>query len=97
VNAERLLTPTETAERLGISPLTVAHMLRAGRLPGVKVGRLWRIREADLDEYVRALAAAYEGERRKRATPQRATPQRATPQRAAKARAQAASEGGDAP
>lgn len=53
--AERLLTPDEVAERLGLSAFTVGNMLRAGKLPGVKVLRLWRVREADLDEYIRGL------------------------------------------
>ena len=95
--SERLLTPEEVAERLGLSPMTVGDMFRAGKLPGFHVGRLWRVREADLDEYVRALAAAGEGERRKRALRQRAARQRIAKQRAAKAKAQAASQGGDAP
>jgi excisionase family DNA binding protein len=58
MNAERLLTPKEAAERLGLSPVTVGHMLRRGELPGLKVGRLWRFREADLDEYIRQLSDA---------------------------------------
>jgi excisionase family DNA binding protein len=53
---ERLLDRDEVASRLGLSPLTVGHMMRAGRLPAFKYGRLWRIREADLDEYIRAIA-----------------------------------------
>lgn len=52
MNAERLLTKEEAAERLGLSPLTVGDMLRAGRLPGQKIGHVWRIREADLDAYI---------------------------------------------
>ena len=57
MHAEKLLTPEEAAERLGLSPVTVGHMLRRGALPGVKVGRLWRFREATLDAYIRELAA----------------------------------------
>ena len=62
---ERLLTPDEVAERLALSPVTVGHMLRAGTLPGQKVGHLWRIRAADLDAYIvagsKAAAAKREG------------------------------------
>jgi excisionase family DNA binding protein len=54
--AERLLGRKEVAERLGLSPLTVGHMMREGKLPAFKMGRLWRVREADLDDYVRDLA-----------------------------------------
>lgn len=49
---ERLLTPDEVAGRLGLSPVTVGHMLRAGTLPGQKLGHLWRVRAADLDAYI---------------------------------------------
>ena len=56
--AERLLSIDEAASRLSLSPLTVADKLRAGELPGFKLGRLWRPSEADLDRYVRELAEA---------------------------------------
>lgn len=55
MNAEILLTPEDVAERLSLSPLTVGDMFRAGTLPGVKVGHLWRCRESDLDAYILAL------------------------------------------
>jgi len=47
--AERLLTPEEAAERLAISSKTVRNWLREGKLHGVKIGRLWRLRELELD------------------------------------------------
>jgi excisionase family DNA binding protein len=50
---ERLLTPEDVADRLQISPKTVRDMLRDGRLKGIKMGKLWRIREADLDAFIR--------------------------------------------
>ncbi|MBI2874425.1 MAG: helix-turn-helix domain-containing protein [Firmicutes bacterium] len=49
---ERLLTPEAAAERLAVSPKTVRDWLRAGILGGVKIGRLWRIREEDLGAFV---------------------------------------------
>jgi excisionase family DNA binding protein len=55
---ERLLSRDEVAERLGLSPLTVGAMLRDGRLPGFHLGRLWRIREEDLNAYIRERAEA---------------------------------------
>ena len=56
---ERLLRPEEVAERLGISPITAKAWLRTGKLPGVKVGErgLLRMREADINAYIRGLAA----------------------------------------
>jgi len=54
---ERLLTPEQVAERLGLSVLTVRDWLRSGRLPGVKPGgRVWRVRAHDLDAYIRGLS-----------------------------------------
>jgi excisionase family DNA binding protein len=64
---ERLLTPNEVAERLALSPVTVLHMLRAGTLPGQKVGTLWRTPVADLDAYIRAGSEAAAAKREARA------------------------------
>ena len=50
--AERLLTPEEAAERLAISPKTIRDWLRANRIQGVKVGRLWRLRESVVEAIV---------------------------------------------
>jgi len=57
---ERLLSPEDVAERLSISPVTARAWLRKGKLPVVKVGDrgLLRMREADLNAYIRSLAAA---------------------------------------
>jgi len=44
-----VLTPEEAAEYLRVNPQTVYRLLRAGKCPGVKIGRQWRIRRADLD------------------------------------------------
>lgn len=49
---EKLLTPEEAASRLIVSPKTVRDWLREGTLNGVKVGKLWRIREADLKNFI---------------------------------------------
>ena len=44
-----VLTPEEAAAYLRVNPQTVYRLLRAGRCPGVKIGRQWRIRRSDLD------------------------------------------------
>ncbi|NLG78994.1 MAG: helix-turn-helix domain-containing protein [Firmicutes bacterium] len=49
---EKLLTPEEAAERMVVSPKTVRDWLRQGKLKGIKTGKLWRIRENDLAEFV---------------------------------------------
>ncbi|HEY0071287.1 MAG TPA: helix-turn-helix domain-containing protein [Chloroflexia bacterium] len=43
-----LLTVEETASILKLSPYTIREMLNQKKLPGIKVGRQWRIREQDL-------------------------------------------------
>ena len=47
-----LLTCEEAAGYLRLHPRTVGRLLKAGQLPGVKVGRQWRLRKADLDAYL---------------------------------------------
>jgi excisionase family DNA binding protein len=48
----QLLSPEQVAERLQISRWTVMDYLRAGKLKGHKVGRLWRIEEQDLEDFL---------------------------------------------
>ncbi|MCG0278535.1 MAG: helix-turn-helix domain-containing protein [Thermanaeromonas sp.] len=49
---DRLLTPEEAAEILAVSPKSIREWLRQGKLKGVKAGRLWRIRERDLEAFL---------------------------------------------
>ncbi|AFV10552.1 excisionase-like protein [Thermacetogenium phaeum DSM 12270] len=49
---KRLLTPEEAAELLAVSPKSVRKWLWQGKLKGVRVGRLWRIRESDLEAFL---------------------------------------------
>ena len=49
---ERLLTPEEVSEYLGIAVKTLKNYLRDGKITGVKVGSAWRIKKEDLDEFV---------------------------------------------
>ena len=58
--AERLLTVADVAERLGVSVFTVREWLKAGRLPGFRMGGTklgWRVREADLDRFIEQFAS----------------------------------------
>lgn len=43
-----ILTTTEAATRLGVSPRRVQALIKAGRLPAQKLGRDWMIRAQDL-------------------------------------------------
>jgi excisionase family DNA binding protein len=51
---ECLLTPEEVARRLNVSLVTVGRWLREGKLKGVKAGRQWRVRENDLQKFLKA-------------------------------------------
>lgn len=48
----KLLTPAQVAEHLHVTVHTVYGWLRKGSLHGVKVGRLWRVPEPNLDAFV---------------------------------------------
>jgi len=50
---DRLLTPKDAADRLAVSPSTVLLWLQTGQLKGVKAGKLWRIRERAIDEFLK--------------------------------------------
>jgi excisionase family DNA binding protein len=53
---ERLLTPEQVSDRLQLSEITIIHWLRSKKLPGVKLGKLWRVRESDLLQFIEALS-----------------------------------------
>ena len=48
-----ILTAEEVAALLRLSLDSVRSLLRQRRLPGVKIGKEWRVRRQDLDEYLR--------------------------------------------
>ncbi len=47
-----ILTPEEVARYLRVNPRTIYRGLQQGQIPGIKIGRLWRIRKEDLDRLV---------------------------------------------
>jgi excisionase family DNA binding protein len=62
MNEEAMLTITEVARYLQVVPLTVYRMIDRGDLSAVKVGRVWRIRQQDLQAYVdRSISGRKEG------------------------------------
>jgi excisionase family DNA binding protein len=50
---EKLITPEDAADKLAVSKNTILDWLRSGQLKGVKAGRLWRLRERDLEEFLK--------------------------------------------
>ena len=51
---EPLLTVAEAAAQLRVSRRTLLRWLQTRRLPGVKIGRDWRIDPADLNRIIQA-------------------------------------------
>lgn len=48
----RLITLSEAAELLQVSTRTLQRMIRSGKLPAFKVGGQWRVRGAQLRQWV---------------------------------------------
>lgn len=44
----RLLTVKQAAEKLQVTPNTIRHWLKTGRIPGRKFGRVYRVAEDEL-------------------------------------------------
>lgn len=51
---DRWLNSDEAAEYLGMHRETVRIRVRSGRLPGRKVGGVWKFKAATLDEWIAA-------------------------------------------
>lgn len=52
VRSPNLLTIEEAADRLSVTPRNIRHQIYLRRLPIVKVGRLVRIDERDLEAFI---------------------------------------------
>ena len=51
---DTIMTIAELAVYLKLSRSTLYHLARAGRVPGVKVGRHWRFHREAIDRWVSA-------------------------------------------
>jgi excisionase family DNA binding protein len=51
-----LLTVIEAGRLIGVGRTTVYELMRTGKLPSVRVGRLRKIRRRDVDAYVAGLS-----------------------------------------
>jgi len=49
-----LLSVEEVAEYLGVVPMTIYRWCREGRLPCLKIGRVWRIRREALEDFLKS-------------------------------------------
>jgi excisionase family DNA binding protein len=56
MNNDKLLTPTDVANRLQMNERTVTQWLRQGHLRGFKIGKEWRVSMNDLEALLEASA-----------------------------------------
>jgi excisionase family DNA binding protein len=49
---DRYLSPDDVARKLNVKPLTVRRWLKSDKLKGVRAGRLWRVRESELENFL---------------------------------------------
>jgi excisionase family DNA binding protein len=54
---EPLLDTEEAAALLKIHPKTLQRMARRGEISGIHIGKLWRFRASDLNEWINAKIA----------------------------------------
>ncbi len=52
IGEPEFLTTDEVLEYLRINARTVYRLIRNGELPAVRIGRQWRIRRLDLDQWL---------------------------------------------
>ncbi len=52
--ADPLLTVAEVADVLRVSNMTVYRLIKGGQLAAIRVGKNYRIRQGDLDDYLNA-------------------------------------------
>ena len=58
---DRLLTVAEVAATMRVSNMTVYRLIKSGDLPALRVGKNYRIRESDVDVYLRDRSVRVEG------------------------------------
>jgi excisionase family DNA binding protein len=46
------LTTEEVLGCLKVNPRTIYRLIKTGELPAVRIGRQWRFRRTDLDEWI---------------------------------------------
>ena len=59
---DRLLTVAEVADVMRVSNMTVYRLIKSGDLAALRVGKNYRIRESDVDDYLSQRSVRVEGE-----------------------------------
>ena len=47
--APKLWTPEEVSAAVGFHEESIRRLIRAGRIPAIRCGRFWRVRQPDFD------------------------------------------------
>ena len=47
-----IMTIEDAAKYLGLNPLTLRRLARAGKIPALKIGRQWRVKRELLDQWI---------------------------------------------
>lgn len=55
---EKYLTTEQVSNILQVHPFTILKFLRVGKLKGIKLGRVYRIKESDVHEFLREMTVA---------------------------------------
>jgi excisionase family DNA binding protein len=62
---EQILTAEQVAKILQVHPFTVLKFIKKGKLKAAKLGRVYRIRKKDLDEFIDSLVESAESKKEK--------------------------------
>lgn len=57
---DKYIGAKEAAEYLGIKYVTLRAWIRQKKIPGYQIGKLWRFKISELDEWVKSGAAAFD-------------------------------------
>ncbi|WP_407272484.1 helix-turn-helix domain-containing protein [Radiobacillus sp. PE A8.2] len=52
---KEIMTVSQVAEYLQLSEMTTYKLVQEGKIPGFKIGRHWRVKRDDLDEFIERL------------------------------------------
>jgi len=55
---DRLLTPDQVAKTLQLHPFTILNYIKQGKLRSARLGRVYRIRESDVDKFIESQMVA---------------------------------------
>lgn len=63
---ENFLTTEEVLDYLQVNLRTIYRLIKAGKIPAVRIGRQWRFRRKDLDVWLRTVSSSSDPDRRRR-------------------------------